>query len=187
ASPSAVSRDWELKTAGNGVHYSIGGKLTSAREDAAGIIDTVCAQLGVDTACATRARPFPWAPETDFARWSVGVTAQAEQLGVDAECAKWLIRRHGKRTNEILPDLAGDRHLAGRIVPTLPFIYADLLFCARTEMAVHLDDLLRRRMPLLILAKLAEDTLRRIAEAVAAAMAWDQTAIDREVALCLGK
>ena len=53
ASPSDVSRDWELKTADNGVHYSIGGKLTSAREDAAGIVDTVCAQLGVDAACAT--------------------------------------------------------------------------------------------------------------------------------------
>ena len=42
--------------------------------------------------------------------------------------------------------------LAARIVPALPFIYADLLLCARDEMAVHLSDLLRRRMPLLILA-----------------------------------
>ena len=59
ASLSAASRDWELKTADNGVHYSIGGKLTSAREDAACIVDTVCAQLGVATPCATRNRPFP--------------------------------------------------------------------------------------------------------------------------------
>ena len=34
--------------------------------------------------------------------------------------------------------------LAERIVATVPFIHADLRFCARTEMAVHLDDLLRR-------------------------------------------
>ena len=67
ASPSDVSRDWELKTANNGVHYSIGGKLTSAREDAACIVDTVCGQLGVDMPCATSERRLPWAPETDFA------------------------------------------------------------------------------------------------------------------------
>ena len=42
--PSRVSRDWHLKTAQNGLLSSIGGKLTSAREDAAVIVDTLCAK-----------------------------------------------------------------------------------------------------------------------------------------------
>jgi glycerol-3-phosphate dehydrogenase len=184
ASPSDVSRDWELKTANNGVHYSIGGKLTSAREDVACIVDTVCEQLDVDAPCATKSRPFPWAPETDFEQWSVAINAQANRLGIIPEIAKWLIRRHGKRVEEVLRSIAGDPRLAERIVPALPFIYADLLFCARNEMVIHLDDLLRRRMPLLILAKLSESTLRRIAETVAAGMGWDEAAINREVASC---
>ena len=184
ASPSAVSRDWELKTVGNGVHYSIGGKLTSAREDAASIVNTVCAQLGIDAPCATKNRRFPWAPETDFDQWSVAINAQANQLGVDQKSAKWLIRRHGKRVEIVLQNIKADPRLAERIVPTLPFIYADLLFCARNEMAVHLDDLLRRRMPLLILAKLPEEILRRIAETVADTMGWDEAAINREVVSC---
>ncbi len=71
ASPSDVSRDWELKTATNGVHYSIGGKLTSAREDASAIVDQVCAQLDVDNPCATKDRRFPWAPEENYSEWSV--------------------------------------------------------------------------------------------------------------------
>jgi glycerol-3-phosphate dehydrogenase len=184
ASPSAVSRDWELKTADNGVHYSIGGKLTSAREDAASIVDAVCAQLGVDTPCATKTRPFPWAPEADFAQWSVAATAQAAQLGIDAECAKWLVRRHGKRVEEVLRGIAGHARLAERIVAALPFIYADLLFCARNEMVFHLDDLLRRRIPLLILAKLSEDTLRRVAETVAATLGWDEFKMNQEIETC---
>jgi glycerol-3-phosphate dehydrogenase len=184
ASPSDVSRDWELKTAGNGVHYSIGGKLTSAREDAASVVNTVCAQLGIDTPCATNSRPFPWAPETDFAEWSVAVNAQASQFGIDKECAKWLMRRHGKRAEEVLRNIEADPCLAEHIVPTLPFIYADLLYCARNEMVIHLDDLLRRRMPLLILAKLSEDTLRRIAEAVASALGWDEAAVVSEIETC---
>ena len=168
ALPSDVSRDWELKTANNGVLYSIGGKLTSAREDAACIVDTVCGKLGIDTPCATHERRFPWAPETDFAAWSAAIYAQADRLGIDHENAKWLMRRHGKRVVQVLHGIAGNPHLAERIVPELPFIYADLLFCAHNEMVVHLEDLLRRRMPLLILAKLGEDTMRRISEIVAA-------------------
>ncbi|MEO7621898.1 MAG: glycerol-3-phosphate dehydrogenase/oxidase [Gallionella sp.] len=187
ASPSHVSRDWELKTARNGLHYSIGGKLTSAREDAACIVDTVCAQLGINTLCATRSRRFPWAPQEDYSKWSVAISAQASQLGIDYESAKWLMRRHGKRVEEVLRSIEGDLRLAERIVPTLPFIYADLLFCARTEMVVHLEDLLRRRMPLLILAQLTEDMLRRIAETVADMLSWDESAINREIAACLNK
>lgn len=185
ASPSDVSRDWELKTAGNGVHYSIGGKLTSAREDAAGIVDAVCAQLGIAAPCATLARRFPWAPEEDFVGWSEAGYAHAKQLGVDIESAKWLMRRHGKRVDEVLRSIANDSKLAERIVPALPFIYADLLFCARNEMVVHLEDLLRRRMPLLILAKLSEDALHRIAGTVAPVMGWDQGTTNRELASCL--
>ena len=187
ASPSDASRDWELKTAGNGVHYSIGGKLTSAREDAACIVDTVCAQLGVATPCATQSHPFPWAHEENYSEWSVAIKAQANRLGIDQESAKWLMRRHGKRVGQVLRSMEDNPRLAERIVPTLPFIYADLLFCARDEMVIHLDDLLRRRMPLLILAKLSEHTLRRIAETVAATMGWDESALNHEVASCFRK
>ena len=178
---SAVSREWELKTADNGVHYSIGGKLTSARADAAWIVNTVCAQLGINIPCATRNRRFPWTPEESYSEWVVAISIQASQLGIDQESAKWLIRRHGKRVGEVLHIIADARALAERIVPALPFIHADLLFCARTEMAIHLEDLLRRRMPLLILAQPAENLLRRIAETVAAPMGWNKAAMNREV------
>ena len=184
ASPSDVSRDWELKTADNGVHYSIGGKLTSAREDAASIVNTVCMQLGVDTSCATNDRLFPWAPEVDYSEWTGTMSIQANRLGIAPEIAKWLMRRHGKRIEQVFRSMEGDPRLAERIVPSLPFIYADLLFCARNEMVIHLDDLLRRRMPLLILANLAESALLRIAETVAVVMGWDRADIEREIEIC---
>ena len=65
-------------------------------------------------------------------------------------------------------------------MPDSPFIVADLLFCARTEMVVHLEDLLRRRLPLLILAKLKPEDLRRIAGIVAPVLGWDQGRTDSE-------
>jgi glycerol-3-phosphate dehydrogenase len=184
SSPSAVSRDWELKTAGNGVHYSIGGKITSAREDAACIVDKVCAQLGLDIPCASRDRLFPWAPQEDYAAWSAAVSAEAAQLGIDTDSTKWLIRRHGKRVVEILKDIENDPTLAERITPSVPLICADLLFCARNEMVVHLEDLLRRRMPLIILNKFTITELQRIAALAAAALQWDTHRLSRELAAC---
>lgn len=184
SAPSAVSRDWELKTASNGVHYSIGGKITSAREDAASIVDAVCAQLGKNIPCASRGRLFPWAVE-DYAVWSATVSAKAAQLHVDTESTKWLIRRHGKRVIEILKNIESNPSLAERITPTVPLILADLFFCARNEMVVHLDDLLRRRMPLLILAKLSEVDMSRLAEQVSGILAWDTSTMQRELACCI--
>lgn len=184
ASPSAVSRDWGLKTVANGVFYSVGGKITSAREDASVIVDAVCAQLGIAVECRSNGRLFPWAPH-DFAAWSVSITKQAHKLGIDAECSKWLIRRHGKRASEILRDVENDQSLAARIIPTLPFIYADLLYCAREEMVVHLEDLLRRRMPLLILTKLSADQMWHIGKTVSATLGWSEACMKQEVARCI--
>lgn len=184
SSPSAVSRDWELKTASNGVHYSIGGKITSAREDAAAIVDKVCTKLGRDLPCASRDRLFPWAPEEDYTAWSADVSAHAARLHVDPESATWLLRRHGKRLVDVLQDIENNPALAERITPAVPLICADLLFCARNEMVVHLDDLLRRRLPLLILARLNESDLHRLALLVSTALHWDQDRINREVASC---
>jgi glycerol-3-phosphate dehydrogenase len=183
--PSQLSRDWQLRTADNGVHYSVGGKITSARVDAAHIVDTVCKQLGVTRSCATGNRAFPWTPTADYATWYENIRQQAARYGVDEQSVVWLIRRHGQRAAEVLDGIAADASLAQRIVPALPLILADLLWCARMEMVGHLDDLLRRRLPLLILARLDGDTLRRIACQVAPILAWDEHRVAEEILRCL--
>ena len=184
AAPSAASRDWKLETAKNGVHYSIGGKLTSAREDAAIIVDAVSERLGIRAPCATKGRPFPWALAGRYAEQFPALEEKARRLGLDKDAAIWLIRRHGRRVEDVFRSIADDSALAGRIVQDLPFSYADLLLCAGQEMAVHLDDLLRRRMPLLILSRLGMGELRRLATLVAPVMGWDDGAIERETRNC---
>ena len=71
-----------------------------------------------------------------------------------------------------------------RSVPEVPLIEADLLWCAQDEMVLHLSDLLRRRLPLLILARLGESRLRDCAEMIAPLLAWDAARIEHEVAAC---
>ncbi|MER2512659.1 MAG: glycerol-3-phosphate dehydrogenase/oxidase [Nitrosomonas ureae] len=184
SSPSIISRDWELKSAPNGVHYAIGGKITSSRQDAAHIVDAVCAQLGISRLCATQDRLFPWAPQENFAAWSAHISEQATQLGIDAESAQWLLRRHGVRAVEIFQRIETEPDLAQRIIPALPFLRADLMHCAETEMVIHLDDLLRRRLPILILTKLTEDQLLQIAQRIAGSLNWNSARIAQEITRC---
>jgi glycerol-3-phosphate dehydrogenase len=184
AHPSAASRDWELKTAANGLHHAIGGKLTSAREDAAVIVDVLCAKLGVNAACASRRQKLPWAPTQDYATWAAEMAAQAQRFGIDTESAQWLLRRHGIRSAQVLRIVEEKPQLAARIVPDLPLIQADLLLCAREEMVLHLSDLLRRRMPLLILARLDAARLQQLAGLVADELGWDESRIAQEVEAC---
>ncbi|GAB5604394.1 glycerol-3-phosphate dehydrogenase/oxidase [Sideroxyarcus sp. TK5] len=185
AHPSAVSRDWELRTAENGLHHAIGGKLTSAREDAAVVVDAVCAKLGIDAACASKGCLLPWAPQQGFGQWAAESAAAARGLGIDDESAQWLMRRHGVRIVEVFAIVRESPHYASRIVTEVPLIHADLLVCARDEMVVHLADLLRRRMPLLILARLEEGRLRHLAELLAPGLGWDAQRVADEVQTCL--
>jgi glycerol-3-phosphate dehydrogenase len=185
ATPSALSRDWELKIAGNGVLTSVGGKITSAREDAAQIVNLLCKNLGIDAPCATNGRPFPWLPDRDYRLWAEAAMDEAVALGIDTESAQWLIRRHAKRVPMIFQLIEQDAALAQRITPTLPFICADLVFCAGHEMVVHLEDLLRRRIPLLILTKMTRAELDYIAKMTANTLGWDRAVLKAELAICI--
>lgn len=187
AMPSDISRDWELKIADNGLLTSIGGKITSAREDAAQIVNALCENLGINEACKTNARPFPWLAAQDFRQWTDRMLLKAATLGIDNESAEWLIRRHAKRVPMVFELIEQDAALAQRITPALPLIFADLVFCAANEMVVHLEDLLRRRMPLLILAKMTQSELRYLAELVAKTLDWDKATLNDEFVMLVTK
>ncbi len=186
-SPSTVSRDWELSTSANGLLSSIGGKLTSAREDAEVIVDTVCKNLGITAPCVTFGKALPWLPADRYDEYLASVLIQANRLGIDTESAHWLLRRHGHRVSGIFQLIEQTPDLANRITSALPFISADLIFCAQHEMVVHLEDLLRRRMPLLILSKMTRGELQRLAQLTAKLLNWDKASLDKEIDYCWQK
>jgi glycerol-3-phosphate dehydrogenase len=185
AHPSQLSRDWTLQTDQHGVHFSVGGKITSARVDAARIVDAVCKNLAIRADCATANNPFPWTPHEAFSSWYEEQMQRAQQLKVDTESAHWLLHRHGKNAPLILDNIQAAPETAQRVVATVPFIQADLCWCAQHEMIVHLDDLLRRRLPLLILAKLDASSLQAIAATIAPLLNWSAEQINLEVQRCL--
>lgn len=186
-SPSSISRDWELKNSRNGTLTSIGGKFTSARADAKCIVDRLCANLGLTKDSCTFGKPFPWLPEGDYRQWEYRQRERAIGLGIDNDSAKWLICRHGSRGEEIFELCENTPDFACRILPSVPFIRADLVYCARNEMVVHLEDLLRRRIPLLILAKIKPTELQQLAEITAKELNWTEDRMKHEYQTCKRK
>ncbi len=186
-SPSGVSRDWVLKSSGKGLFFSIGGKITSSREDAAQIVDAVCRYLGKPAGCKTAISPFPWSPEQNYEQWSLEMSQKAASLGIDSESALWLLRRHGKHAPEVFRLIEQDQQLSKRLTADVPLIAADLMYCLEHEMVCHLEDLIRRRTPLIILYQMTKKQLQYYAEFTAKALKWDQDRIEREVDFCAEK
>ncbi len=186
-SPSAVTRDWDVKSTKPGMFYSIGGKLTSAREDAAHLVDSICHYLDKDAPCKTANVRLPWLPRQNYFEWSGLMSKKGESLGIDRESLLWLLRRHGRRVDTIFSDIEQDSELANRITETVPLIKADLIYCLKNEMVVHLEDLLRRRIPLLILYRMKADELKGFALICAETLGWEQDMIDKEVQFCIEK
>jgi len=167
---SAVTREFEITVPQPGLILPLGGKFTTARCDAAEIVDRVQKDLGVPrTPCRTAAQPLPGAPQTaePFERWQAAMTPLLRRLGVDDAAARSLTLRHGSGIGRIAELLREEPRWAARLLPEAPFIAAEAILAVRDEMALSLEDVLRRRMPLTLVAPLTPAWLRELAQTLA--------------------
>lgn len=167
---SAVTREFAIETPRAGLIVPIGGKYTTARSDAAEIVDAAQHALGRDaSACTTDHALLPGAPEGDGVAALETALKALGSLGVDAEVAQWLWQRHGTRCTRIADVLRENPRWGARLHPELGFIEAEVVLAVREENARSLDDVLRRRIPLRILARPSEIDEEKIAALMRAA------------------
>lgn len=165
---AAVTREFEILAPRPGLLMPVGGKYTTARCDAVEIVDRVQRSLGQRRhASRTDAQPLPGTPAVDFASWQTQTVKELMQRGVDEAAAQTLCLRHGTGLSAITALIAEQPAWAQRLHPELPFIAAEAVHAVRAEMALSVDDVLRRRVPLDLLARPGE--WRVLAEALIAA------------------
>ncbi|MBL6751395.1 MAG: glycerol-3-phosphate dehydrogenase/oxidase [Nevskia sp.] len=161
ANLSAVTREFTLAEPRPRLLCALGGKFTTARCDAAGVVDRVLAALGrPPQRAATHRRALPGAPVATagpcgFERWHAQSRQALERLGVDTEAACWLGLRHGTRIACVQDLLRENPAWSARLHPEAPFLVAEAVLAIREEMARSSDDVLRRRMPLDLLVRQA--------------------------------
>jgi len=180
----ALSREWTLESPLPGLLVSTGGKFTSARADAATVVERAMSALGRgdNWSDPSRDRPLPWCPRgAPWNEWLQRAREDGQLAGLDEEAAGAVARRYGERSAGIFA-AADQNGLAARIVPGLPFVRAEVAHAAANEAAVSLEDILRRRVPLLVLERCDRSVLADAARLAGEALGWNGERRDREVA-----
>jgi glycerol-3-phosphate dehydrogenase len=175
AASTAVSREWELANPAPGLFASLGGKYTSARVEAALTVDRV--QRASDRpaagsrSCATGELAFPWRPPDDPA-WLETQIAAGKTLGLDPACARAAAERLGTAVIHLHARLRTTPQLATRIVASAPICLGEAVHAVTGEMALNLDDVLRRRLAIALTAPPDAEAVQRVARAIAQHLAW---------------
>jgi glycerol-3-phosphate dehydrogenase len=143
ASTSATSREHEIWIDRQGLLTVAGGKLTTMRRMGEEAVDQLVELLrarGMDRpveACQTRTRPLPGATHAP----DLGGYELAGDVKVRLENA------YGARAGQVAALAAGTPSLARRLVADLPYLKAEVTFAVRQDLAVEVEDVLRRRVP----------------------------------------
>ena len=171
-----ISRKAELYETSSGMVTITGGKLTTWRRMAKMTVDAIVEREARDAPCRTHEIPLGQAVEPEDLPRVEGVREDAYPM---------LAGRYGHTANDVLAVAAERGELAQPIVPDgPPDLLAEAVYAARSEQARSVGDALLRRTRLGLLAagRLTRDeaSARRVAQAMAPELGWDDRRVDVE-------
>jgi glycerol-3-phosphate dehydrogenase len=179
-SASDVSRE-HLILSRAGLVSVAGGKLTTYRRMAAEVVEKAGEQLPRLGACATADRPLPGAASPIYGAGYAGVTQLAVELEAsglcDAAVAKHLANHYGVRAHAVLERIRKEPALGERLDGETPFVMAMVDVAVLDEQAETVEDVLGRRVPLLLRARdQGLGVAPRVADRMACLLGWsDET------------
>jgi glycerol-3-phosphate dehydrogenase len=179
---SDVSREHEVFTRSDGLVIIAGGKLTTYRRMARQAVNETLElldQLGEPVTAiraTTKHRPLPGADGLAQADLE-GVAAIGRQLmadhGLDVDTATHLCGVYGARAHRLGARIAAQPALGERIDPELPYVWAEIEFAATHDLARTVEDVLARRVPLLLVSRdQGLGVCDRVGDALAARLGW---------------
>ncbi|HEV3473595.1 MAG TPA: glycerol-3-phosphate dehydrogenase/oxidase [Actinomycetota bacterium] len=146
-STADLSRRHAVYDIAEGIVGITGGKMTTYRRMAKDATDRVASELGNSARSKTRWIKLGCA---DLEGLRAAAAQRLRTLGLDDSTGRHLIRAYGDRALDVL-DIAAAEGLTAPLAPGYAPITAEAVYCARHEMAVHLNDLLARRTRLALL------------------------------------
>jgi glycerol-3-phosphate dehydrogenase len=179
---SEISREHEIFTKTDGLVIIAGGKLTTYRRmarEAVGKTLELLHEIGEDVDAkkvTTKDRPLPGAVGLETPTLE-GVAAVGRRLmsehGLDADTATHLCGVYGSRAPTIAARIVEDRSLGVRLDPELPYVWAEVEFCATHDLARTVEDVLARRVPLLLVSRdNGLSVAERVADILGARFQW---------------
>ncbi|WP_193509469.1 glycerol-3-phosphate dehydrogenase/oxidase [Cryobacterium sp. BB736] len=178
---SKLSREHVVESTVPGMVFVAGGKFTTYRVMAMDAIDAT----GV-TAVPSVTADIPLAGAEGFAAaWNVRAALAAE-FGIRERRVRHLLHRYGALASEVLELIRGDASLGELLPGTRDYLRAEVVYSARSEGALHLDDVLTRRTRISIeAADRGVAAAPVVARLMGGVLGWDEQRIEREVELYL--
>jgi glycerol-3-phosphate dehydrogenase len=178
-----ASREHRVVVEKTGLVRVSGGKYTTYRQMAEETIDAALGVLGERPASRPTRTPtrrlVGAADSADLDALSGRLVAGEPALS--AAIAARLVARHGTEATEVV-ELARECRLLAPVVAGEEVIEAEVLWAARHELALSIDDVLSRRTRLVQeLADRGAAVAPRVAEILGAELGWDAERREREV------
>jgi glycerol-3-phosphate dehydrogenase len=179
---SDVSREHEVFTRTDGLVIIAGGKLTTYRRMARQAVNETLKlldQLGETitvTRASTKQRPLPGADGLPEATLE-GVAAIGRQLmtdyQLDVDTATHLCGVYGARAHLLAARIAEAPTLGERLDRELPYVWAEIEFAAKHDLARTVEDVLARRVPLLLVSRdQGLGVCERVADVLGTPLGW---------------
>jgi glycerol-3-phosphate dehydrogenase len=165
--PSAVSRMHKIADdmPAPGIISILGGKITGYRAIAEDAVDAVSRRLKITRKCETSHQPLPGARDGHAAR----------------DVAPFIHALYGTRASEVVALARSRNGLDQPLAPLYPDIAAQVVFAVRSEHCRTVSDFIRRRTGLGASSDQGWSAASRVAELMAAELAWQPDQITAEI------
>ena len=179
---SKLSREHAVATPSPGLVAIAGGKYTTYRVMAADAVDAAAEFVPTRVAPSITEKVPLVGADGYFA-----LINQTEHVGVRYGLHPYRVRhlldRYGSMIDEVLQLASSDPSLLEPITDAPVYLKVEAAYAAAAEGALHLEDILARRMRISIeYPHRGVDCAREVAEVVAPILGWSSADVDREVA-----
>lgn len=181
-----VSREHTVTEVAPGMCAIAGGKLTTYRVMAEDAVDYAVTHLYGEQAVEERPCVTTQIPLVGAARYR-GVAARAgliaRERGWDAARVQHLLSRYGDEIDVLLAAIDADPSLGQPLAAAPAYLRAEVAFAVTHEGALHLEDILRKRIRLDYETRdRGASALEELAAIVAPLLSWDEDRTAREIA-----
>jgi len=180
AVPAAIGRDGSLALEGHeqirdgddGLISVSGTKYTTARAVAERVTDLALRKLRRPAvSCRTAITPLPGGGLHDVAS-AIAAARREHDARLPSDTIPHLIAASGTRSSDVLPVAAQKLEWRARVAAGSPVIGAELVWAARHEMAITLNDAVIRRTPLGAMGYPGDEAALRAAAIVGGELGW---------------
>ena len=145
-----VSREHVVDVPVPGLVSIAGGKFTTYRLMARDVVDAAVSDFGGEAVPASVTDQVPLLGADGLAAVRAGAGRLAEDYGVTRAVVEHLLARYGTLAAEVLDEIRADPGLARPLTEGHPYLRAEVVYAVTRENALHVEDVLMRRMRLFI-------------------------------------